>query len=274
MRGIGDWYGNYAHRSEREPRYDPANDDRPDRVEFGESPQQEWRPRGSRRRHFDPYRRTRQEAEWAAALAIRSLDLPGAIRTWLATHPGRSRRECLQAMRWAGHRGVTLKVVHKVADQVRADKAGRRSSTARSSTTDRAEGSSARKAQRSQGFSHKPAAVRKTHRKGAKVQPVRHAPPIEVPDWRSAVREWLTRYPGRTYQECKLAMHGAGYSRVTLSMVADVAHKLKVARNLVHSATRRREPTFRVYQTPERLASDVCDACGLVVSDDGICRCG
>lgn len=38
MAGIGDWFADREHRTDRDPSYDPFNDEQPDRAGYGELP--------------------------------------------------------------------------------------------------------------------------------------------------------------------------------------------------------------------------------------------
>lgn len=102
MRRINDGFNNVAHLHDLDPRYDRENDDVRDRVEFGEAPQREWIPRGTRIRSAS----TPPKGTWQAA-----------VRRWMKRNPGRSYKACADAVAGMGHAGVTRAMVSEVMRQ-------------------------------------------------------------------------------------------------------------------------------------------------------------
>ncbi|HEX7301498.1 hypothetical protein [Lentzea sp.] len=102
MRRINDGYNNVAHLHDLDPRYDRENDDVRDRVEFGEAPQREWIPRGTRARKTaaTPKRR------WHAA-----------ARAWVERNPQAGYKACAAAMVRMGYVGVTKATVSELMRQ-------------------------------------------------------------------------------------------------------------------------------------------------------------
>ena len=86
MRRINDGFNNVAHLHDLDPRYDRENDDVRDRVEFGEAPQREWIPRGTRIRSAS----TPPKGTWQADRSVfrklyhnaRSATSPTLSNTW------------------------------------------------------------------------------------------------------------------------------------------------------------------------------------------------
>jgi hypothetical protein len=96
----------------------------------------------------------------------------------------------------------------------------------------------------------------------------------------------LKQNPGRSYRECRDAVAKAGHFGVDRAMVAEVARQTQAQakKGKPKKPEKRKSPAsaeFRRYvpRAPEavevlRVQQVVCEACGLVVNDNGYCRCG
>ena len=102
MRRINDGFNNVAHLNDLDSRYDRENDDVRDRVEFGEAPQREWIPRGTRIRSAS----TPPQGTWQTA-----------VSSWMKRNPHCSYKACAVAVVGMGHTGVTRAMVSEVMRQ-------------------------------------------------------------------------------------------------------------------------------------------------------------
>lgn len=98
-------------------------------------------------------------------------------------------------------------------------------------------------------------------------------------DWRGAVRTWLKLLPAGSYIKCRDAVRRAGYPGVTRKMVAEVARQMQASEygKKPKKATQRHRPRPQSRLSapePAPVRRDVCDGCGLVVSELGYCGCG
>jgi hypothetical protein len=135
VRNIGDFFDNSAHLGDLDPRYDDENDDVRDPFVLGEAPEPEWIPRAPRsasRARTSGSRNGAVPRQRSAAV----VDWREAVRRWLVAHPGASYKACRNAVRAAGHVGVSREDVAEVARALHASSATKRKTT-RGATTSR-----------------------------------------------------------------------------------------------------------------------------------------
>lgn len=246
MRGVDDWYLNYAHRHELTPRFS-SDDDVPDPFVLGEAPQREWAA-PSRRTVPRPRKQTRTADEIRTLPpADRNGTWQSAAKKWLTRFPQGTNRECLRALRTAGHTGASTQLIARLREGLPKSTAKRAHRKAR--TTDRA---------RSTPVIRQP---RRPHHDGNRRS-------TRLP-WHTFALRWLREHPGASNRQWREAIEEAGFVGITAAALSALRTQTKPTRTAPRHTTaprtaHRPEPTTR---------PRYCDACGLAVGDDGHCRC-
>ncbi len=245
MSGIDDWFLDYAHRHELTPGFSP-DDDIPDPFVLGEIPSREWTVPSSR-----DVPRSRKKRPPAVGLpplppADKGGSWQSAARKWLAEFPERTNRECQRALRTAGHRGATTKLIARL----------------RESMPKPAETQVREKTKTDQTKSVRSAGGARRSRSGRRGS----SAPVA---WHTFALQWLRTHPGASNREWQEAIEEAGFVGVTAPAVSALRATTKAVRNAPRRATKPPRPQPTTPSIPPRY----CEACGLAVSNAGRCRC-
>lgn len=259
VRMSDDWFLNYAHRHEMTPGYSP-DDDVPDPYLPGTTvPDREPKSRGGSQRASRP-----APVGDSLPAADRGGPWGVAARKWLTRNPLRSNRECLRALREAGHRGGSTKLIQRIRDEL--PKAVR----TRSAAPPKATTSAAGKARSGESRSRREASHSEKRTSDARRDSVsrRHRARTRQP-WHEAARRWLDAHPGAGNREWLEAIAEQGYVGVTKADLTALRREIRPVR-------RPPQPGRPVVpaRPPERTGHlRYCDGCGMALDLDGRCRC-
>jgi hypothetical protein len=242
--GINDWYQDSAHRHELTPGFSP-DDDRPDPFVLGEIPGREWtvprRSRSSRsgkRTRRVPDSRTPPPAAGAGSWQA-------AARKWLAGFPQGTNRECLRALRTAGHTGASTRLIERLRKSMPKPAPTTTRNQAKANTVSRSRSAA------------------RTHRRS------RSGTDRAVAPWQAAAVHWLRKHPGASNREWRAALEEAGLIGVTTAALSALRRQIKPVKRRsprAGAAAGRRHPV-------PVIRVKYCEGCGLAVHDDGRCRC-
>ena len=277
-RGIDDWFLDREWAGDRDPTYDPFNDDAPDPFVFGEAPPREFAvpaSSGGRKRRAkvrqpksaqpqvgsgrstskgtvgptersagqvglsrspsstpnsrsDPPRCHPSPRPFSRSDAV----LIGAVRRWHGANLGGSAGDCQRDLKRLGWAPVPTQWLSQQLDRLEMQRVA-------------------------------DAARKQKQRKPAR--PTRTAPTVtRRPDPAvAAIRTWFAANPGRSIRDCRDALKGQGHPQVTRAQVA-----------AVHRTMRRKPgPAVTSPSTPSVRVAPVCPACGIVPDRYGGCRC-
>ncbi|MFE2755891.1 hypothetical protein ACFXGA_28210 [Actinosynnema sp. NPDC059335] len=257
-----DWFLNYAHRHEMTPGYSP-DDDVPDPYLPGDAvPAREPKSRGGSQRAARPA----PVGGGSLPAADRGGPWEVVARRWLTRNPRRSNRECLRALREAGHRGGSTKLIQRIRDGlpkgVRARSVPPAGAKAGAAGKARADGPRSTGSQRGASQPVKPSpgtrrdAVSRRHRARAR------------PAWHDVALRWLAAHPGASNNEWLEAIAEQGCVGVTKSDLTALRREIGPVRR----AQRPGRPVAPA-RVPEQPGHRYCDGCGMALDLDGRCRC-
>ncbi|MBB5855893.1 hypothetical protein ACFQ05_34715 [Amycolatopsis umgeniensis] len=181
--GIDDWYLARAHRHEVMPEYGP-DDDIPDPEVFGESPAQGWIVHGSGQRLRHKKRVPAPDGPRTVPSAVSGGTWQSAARKWLAAFPQGTNRECLRALRSAGHKNATTQLIERLRVKSRTDPARAKKHVRRST--------SGNKRRRS----------------------------ADDVAWHGFAVQWLRTHPGASNRQWREAVEEAGFAGVSSAAIA------------------------------------------------------
>lgn len=254
--GIGDWYRNREHASDRDPTYDPATDDIRDPFAFGEAPKSRVlgrRSRSTRRRSKSSARRAQQATAatpgtTATRRRARRIEPPMVVaaQQWKAKHPKGNAKQCQEDLIAGGWPRVALRAIGWAMRQRAISK--RQKVVAKSA-----------------GDASPPQCVARPQVRRRRSSP-REETGRTPPGLDAAIRMWFRENPNGAYSRCRDAMIDEGFQGVTRDRVGRVVRAMTQARSM---------PPISVMSTnsPPGLRQQ-CPSCGIVAGRYGECRCG
>jgi hypothetical protein len=259
MSGIDDWYMNYAHRHELTPGFSP-DDDIPDPYVPGEVPQREWAVPGSRQRPKTGEGAQRPGAFRDIPSATRGGSWKSAAEKWFTEFPQGTNRECLRALRTAGHKvSGTRKIDPIRASVAKVNQNSKAAQQTRSEPSKETKTASSRR----RASAHQ-------RRNGS-----------TVPDWHDFAINWFRNHPAASNRQWRDEVKAAGFTAVTRADISALrpqvegkgSTKVTTKTKPIRSTPSRRRRVTTSPQQPKLFETRYCDACSLAIDLDGRCRC-
>jgi type II secretory pathway component PulM len=240
--GIDNWYLNYAHRHELATGFS-TDDDIPDPFTLEETPGREWTVPHRRGRPRSGKQSQRAGELRALPPAVRGGSWRTAARKWLTEFPQGTNRECLRALRAAGHTDASSKLIERIRASMPKPVPTRASTKA------------------STKAAINPASTASGCRRSRSV--------AKRESWHAHALQWLREHPGASNRQWLEAIEEAGHVGVTAAAVSALRAQAGPAR-------RKQRPTTvaATTRTPAPvIQARYCEGCGLAVNNDGLCRC-